>query len=360
LADENRAPPAVVDGVGDPLERAPTQTAEIEELLLEDPYGLDFFFALRRMECLHPDRPRLGQASSPLEEPIRIGQHCSLEFAPATISSCHRQPDSQVLRLEVAFLGLFGPNGPLPLHLTEYALERVQRHKDRTFLSFVDIFHHRLLCLFYRGWASAQPTVSFDRPEQDRFGEYLGSLCGLGLPALRNRDAMDDAAKLHFAGHLLCTAKNAEGLESLIGTYLQVPVWVTELVGEWLEIAPEEWCLLGATPATGTLGKTAVAGAYAYECQHRFRVHIGPVGLVRFEQLLPGGDGLEALVAVIRNYVGDELAWDVQLILRREEVPLLNLGRSSRLGWTTWLGIRRDETDADDLILDPLRAANDV
>jgi len=63
---------------------------------------------------------------------------------------------------------------------------------------------------------------------------------------------------------------------------------------------------------------------------------------------------------VIRNYVGDELAWDVQLILRREEVPLLNLGRSSRLGWTTWLGIRRDETDADDLILDPLRAANDV
>ena len=357
MANENRAPPSALgDGVDQHASRGgPLRTTEFEDRLREEPFGFDFFYALRQLECLHSDQPRLGRAASPQDESIRLGQDCSLAFAPATLSSCQSHSSSETLRLGVAFLGLFGPNGPLPLHLTEYALERVQRYKDRTLLSFADVFHHRLLCLFYRGWANAQPTVNFDRPSEDRFGEYVASLCGLGLRSLRNRDAMLDASKLFFAGRLQCGAKNAEGLEAMIGEYFRVMVAITEFVGEWLEIAPRDRCMLGATPSTGTLGVTAIAGAYAFECQHKFRVHIGPIGLVKFEQFLPGGGGLAALIAVVRNYVGDEYVWDLQLILRREEVPPLRLGTSAaRLGWTSWLGTRPGDTDADDLILDPL------
>ncbi|MCG6860499.1 MAG: type VI secretion system baseplate subunit TssG [Chromatiaceae bacterium] len=335
--------------------RTPSSSLSLEDDLLKEPYSFGFFYAMRRLECLHPEWPRLGKAPSPVQEPIRLGQDCSMEFAPSTITSCGWEPDSENPRLGVAFLGLFGPNGPLPLHLTDYALERARRHKDRTFLRFADVFHHRLLCLFYRGWASAQPAVSFDRPREDRFGEYVASLCGLGLPSLRNRDAMLDVAKLYFAGHLQCVAKNADGLAAIIGGYFRVAVAITEFVGEWLEISPQDRCMLGASPKTGTLGVTAIAGAYAFECQHKFRVHIGPVGLVRFEQLLPGGEGLAALVAVVRNYVGDEYVWDLQLILRKEEVPALRLGAAARLGWTSWLGIRPTDEDADDLILNPFR-----
>ena len=39
----------------------------------------------------------------------------------------------------------------------------------------------------------------------------------------------------------------------------------------------------------------------------------------------------------------------MQLILRKSEVPPLVLGRQGRLGWTTWLGQRHTDTDADDL-----------
>jgi type VI secretion system protein ImpH len=338
LADEKRTPPG---------------SLKLLEDLLEEPYSFGFFCAMRRLECLHPQWPRLGKAPSPVREPVRLGQDCSMDFAPSTISSFRRQPESEIPRLGVAFLGLFGPNGPLPLHLTDYALERARRYKDWTFLRFADLFHHRYLCMFYRGWANAQPAVSFDRPEDDRFGEYVASLCGLGLPSLRNRDAMLDNAKLHFAGRLLCGAKNADGLGAIIGDYFLVTVSITEFVGEWLEISPRDRCMLGATPATGTLGATAIAGAYAFECQHKFRVHIGPIGLVRYEQLLPGGESLTALIALVHNYVGDEYVWDLQLILRKEEVPALNLGAEARLGWTSWLGVRPSENDADDLILSP-------
>ena len=39
---------------------------------------------------------------------------------------------------------------------------------------FLDLFHHRFLALFYRAWAQAQPHVSRDRPDDDRFAVYVG------------------------------------------------------------------------------------------------------------------------------------------------------------------------------------------
>jgi type VI secretion system protein ImpH len=58
-------------------------------------------------------------------------------------------------------------------------------------------------------------------------------------------------------------------------------------------------------------------------------------------------------VPIVRNYVGDEFSWDVNLILLKEEVPALRLGAAGRLGWTTWLGTRRSARNAADLILNP-------
>ena len=72
-------------------------------------------------------------------------------------------------RLQVRLFGLFGPNGPLPLHITEYARERLRHAGDPTLSRFLDVFHHRFLALFYRAWAQAQPHVNRDRPKEDRF-----------------------------------------------------------------------------------------------------------------------------------------------------------------------------------------------
>jgi type VI secretion system protein ImpH len=73
-------------------------------------------------------------------------------------------------------------------------------------------------------------------------------------------------------------------------------------------------------------------------------------------RLLPGAKSEAALVALVRNYLGDEFAWDLQLILKKDEVPATVLGSSGQLGWTSWLGKREEATDAGDVIIDLQRS----
>jgi type VI secretion system protein ImpH len=81
------------------------------------------------------------------------------------------------------------------------------------------------------------------------------------------------------------------------------------------------------------------------------------MSLKDYKRMLPGGSSLPRLTAIVRNYIGDELSWDVNLILQEQEVPLLKLGEVGQLGWTTWLTPRPSEDDAGDLYLDALRVA---
>ncbi len=57
------------------------------EALHREPYAYDFYQAMRRLENLHRDKPRLGEALRPADEPVRLGQEPSLSFAPAPLSA---------------------------------------------------------------------------------------------------------------------------------------------------------------------------------------------------------------------------------------------------------------------------------
>ena len=287
------------------------------------------------------------------DDPIRLGQQPSMAFAPSTLASFKAGDVKHPSHLNVFFLGLFGPNGPLPLHLTEYAFDRLHNADDPTFARFADIFHHRILSLFYRARANVEPTVSFDRPDEDHFSLYLGSLFGQGTEPFQHRDAMPDLAKLHYAGLLSCQTHNAEGLRAVLQDFFKMPIDIEQFVGHWMELSEECRTRLAETPTTGLLGMTAVAGARVWDRQYKFRIFVGPVGLSDYLRLLPDGSGLSRLIAVVRNYAGNELLWDLNLILKKEEVPPLALGKSGRLGWTTWLTDKPIKKDADDLILNP-------
>src|SRR6185369_7881895 len=128
-----------------------------------------------------------------------LGQEPDMAFAPAPLASFEPGEKGRPGRLQVRLFGLLGPNGPLPLHFTEYARERLRHANDPTLSRFLDLFHHRLMTLFYRAWAQAQPHVSRDRPNDDRFAVYVGALFGLSQPTSRNRDTLPDLAKLFHA-----------------------------------------------------------------------------------------------------------------------------------------------------------------
>ncbi|MDN5508445.1 MAG: type VI secretion system baseplate subunit TssG, partial [Pseudomonas sp.] len=116
----------------------------------QEPWEYDFFQALRRIECETPELPRLGHSLRLADDPLRLGQQADCTFAPATLASVDAGGDGKPARLEQFFFGLGGPNGPLPLHITEYVRERQRNNADSTSKQFLDVFHHRLLTLFYR------------------------------------------------------------------------------------------------------------------------------------------------------------------------------------------------------------------
>ncbi|MGL4511483.1 MAG: type VI secretion system baseplate subunit TssG [Lacipirellulaceae bacterium] len=344
-------------------DRTPPHLVKLLEELRRNPHGFDFFQAVRLLDCAHPDKPQTGRGQRCDDDAVRIEQEASMAFAPSTLSKADAPSAGRPWRLVQSFFGLLGPNGPLPMHLTEYTRDRRRDRGDETFLHFLNVFHHRMAGFFYRAWARVRPTVSHDQPSADRFSEYVGSLFGLGMPSLRGRDAFPDLPKRHFAGLLSCQARHAEGLEAILSGYFCFPVRVEEFVGQWVEVPGNSRCFTGQ--ASAVLGVETIVGSHFWDCQQKFRVVIGPLTLEDYKRMLPGGaadgadrrESLATLVAAVRTYVGDELDWDLQLVLRKEEVPPSELGSGACLGWTSWMPSPTTLRDADDLVLHPLEMA---
>ncbi len=325
------------------------------EALVKRPYAFDFFLAVRLLESQRQDLPRIGFSISPDEDPVRFWQKPSLRFAPAALDSVWVNGPDSVPRMAINFFGLFGPNAPVPPHITEYALERELHYKDTTLTGFFNLFHHRLISLFYRAWAATQKAADLDRPADQRFATYIGSFFGVGMEALQNRDAVPDPAKLYFAGRLACQTRNAEGLEAILREYFHIPAEVHPFAGRWLALPEDSVCRLGESEQSGSLGINSIVGSRFWDCQLSFHLRFGPMSLADYERMLPKGDAFERLKHWVLNYCGEHFFWDVQLVLRAEEVPPICLGKSTRLGWTSWLQTQPPASDAADLILNPPR-----
>lgn len=324
---------------------------EFLKQLQETPYQFDFFQAVRRLECIYGKE--LGKSIKPGDDPIRLTHHGHIRFAPSTIYSFIPQKNNKPARLSSYFLGLLGPQGPMPMYLTEYAHERKIHYHDETLIHFLDTFHHRMLSFFYRSWADNQPVVNLDHSDQDKFKNYTGSFLGIGDAACQNRDELADSNKLFMSGHLSCQTKHVQGLESLIFSFFRLPVKIKEFVGEWISLPKDNQCQLGLGSNVNTLGENIIVGSKVWEAHQKFRIIFGPLSYADYKIFLPGNYSLKILIDMVRNYVGDIFNWDLQLILKKEEVPSLEINGHQQLGYTTWALSSMKERDADELIFTP-------
>ncbi len=310
---------------------------KLEGRLAHTAYRFDFFQVMRLLECLHAERPRFGQSLRPSDDPVRLGQAVELGFAPTEVTRYQPATAGSPARLTVSFIGLLGANGPMPLHLTEYVRGRVRYRNDRTLSSFLDVFHHRMLSLFYRSWSSSQPVVSFDRPHSDSFARYVGSLCGLGSAATRGRDSIGELAKLHFSSLLASKVRHASGLGLLLSQYFGVPVAIQQFVGQWLRLPEPECTRFGAYGAKA-LGQGQLLGRRVWDRQNKFRIVIGPLQAADYHRLQPDQPAFRRLAEWVRVYTGGLLDWDVQLRLTPGAATAMRLNGRVRLSRTTWLG----------------------
>jgi type VI secretion system protein ImpH len=332
---------------------SPVDLSEVEELLRSEPYRFEFFQAIRLLERMAPDRKPLGRFTNPSDEVARLGAYPSLSFPASEIQSID-WPEGKPPSLAVNFMGVTGPQGPLPHFYTTLMLARL-RSGDRTLRDFLDLFHHRMLSFFYQAWEKYRFAVSYERGERDRFSHHLLDLIGLGTLGLQERLAVPDDAFLFFAGILGQRPHSAHALELLLNDYFEVPFEVIQLVGGWFRLDDTtECCIGGRSTPSEQLGLGAVVGDEVWNQQARARVRIGPLDLENYLDFLPNGSAYESLRALLRFWTNEEIDFEVQLILEREEVPRCQLGGEGdgapQLGWVTWMKSKPMERHPEETI----------
>jgi len=327
----------------------------LDERLLEHPYEYDFFQAVRLLHLILNDRPGVGRIAKPDEEPVRFKARQSLEFPPSSLHSLSTEADPP--QMAVAFIGLTGVQGVLPHHYTEHILARAPA-KDFAMAEFFDLFNHRIVSLFYRAWEKHRLPVRFQlaaaKGELDEFTQYLFDWIGMGTPRLRGRMAIRDEALLRYAGLLGQRPPCAVALEAILHDYFGAPVEIEEFVGVWYRLAKDDQCNLDEVASRNQLGEGAIAGDAVWDPQARFRVRLGPLKLSTFTEFLPDGRAVQELRDLVRFYIGPLLQFDLQLVLKAEEVPWSRLGDESpagpRIGWCGWLKTGEFAQDADDAL----------
>ena len=312
--------------------------AGLEKRLFEEFYRFSFFEAVRLLEEDSPDKKPLGTTLNPAEEPVRFSVKPGFSFPPSDIAHLEQPSGKGRARMDVAFLGLIGPSGVLPYWYNELAVERV-RLKDHTLVDFLDLFHHRLLSLFYLAWKRTSLPANYRQGALDRLSWYLFCLIGLGTDNLRGKIGLAEESLLYCAGLLNRRVPSAAALEAAVAYMADTHVEVHQFIERMIPLDPGDCTQLGA--ANAVLGESIVSGFFARECQSKFRIHLGPMGYRRFLSLLPSGDVLRPLFSFVRYMVGIEYEFEIRVFLKAREVPMCKIGdrspESPRLGWSTWV-----------------------
>ncbi|WP_165244020.1 type VI secretion system baseplate subunit TssG [Paludisphaera soli] len=352
--------------------------ADLIDRLREEPYRFDFFQAVRILTRVAGDRAPVGLDGPFGREAVRFAQYVSLSFPASAIDRIEHldrptAPKSEggesadpgpPPTLTTTFIGLLGPSGVLPTVYTEELLGPQAKRRGAA-VEFFDLFHHRIVSLFFRAWEKYDLPTQWekgrapsgdDSPDGDAFAATLFHLLGLGPESLRGRLAVPDDSLLFYAGLFAQQRRSAMMLERLIVDYFGRPARVVSFVGRWLRLRPEERSRLGRRGSFNRLGCDAVVGGKVWDVQSKFRVRMGPLTLEEFQGFLPGGAASDRLLDLIRFYDRGELDFDVQLVLKKEEVPACRVAKgpgAARLGRTSWLKGRDFERDADDAFLRP-------
>jgi len=316
---------------------APPATAEAHQGSYAGmaPWQLGFLGLLRHLSARHPELPPIGQARRPRDEPFRAGQQAALTFAPREIAQL--QQSSGRIKVQLFGLGMLGPNGALPIHLTEIVRERSEVHRDSTVADFLDLFHHRAFTQFYQAWAGAQAAAGLDRRDDEVFSRYIGWLTGNEAQEIAS-GPLPPHARLAASAHVVREARNPDGIAATLSHFFGVPVRFEEYVPHWIPIDPAEHSRIGRAGAPSLLAQGAVLGEMVPDRQHKFRLVIGPLQLQQYLRFTPNGRDLPILVEWVRAFVGYEFVWEVELRLIPDSAPPAILGAEERLGWSTWLG----------------------
>jgi type VI secretion system protein ImpH len=313
----------------------------IEELQKHgNQYG--FFHAVSLLHRLAPDAVPVGGLGPVEKEAIRFRHDPSLVFSPSDVQSIQLLDDEgkrQQTTVTTTFLGLTGSVSPLANAMSEEVLRDLQDH-DGNLSAFYDIFHHRLISLFFRSWKKYRFYSGFRNDGKDAFTQRALAFVGVDPHGASPRFSLPLAFQLSLAPLLAHRTRSARTLEVALRRVLPegINVRIESFVERIVDIPKEQRIRLGL--ANTTLGEDFVVGRRVHDRSGRFRIHVGPVTYDRYEELLPGNALHAALGRIVDHLSRGTLEAELDVRVREDETPHFLLGdkRGALLASTTRLG----------------------
>jgi type VI secretion system protein ImpH len=304
--------------------------------LQDTPFAFSFFQAVQLLQR-YLGGVQVGGRGPAAEETLRLVPAVSMSFPAADLVAVEPVAASasrpERYRLTTSFLGLYSSDSPLPTFYTEDLLWREDDQK--AVRDFLDIFHHRILSLFYRAWEKYRLPVQF-REGTDDYSRRVFSLLGLGTVQLIGSSGLPSVRLLRYAGLFTRKPHSASGMAGMLRDYFALPaIAVNQCRERWTPIDPAQRNRLGVM--NSMLGKDLSIGAKVRDFGSKFRVVIGPLALPDYLRFLPESKDYAAVINLVRLYATDRLDFDLELRLKAEETPPLRLSSNSplRLGWTS-------------------------
>ncbi len=334
--------------------------------LLTRGWEFDFFQVIWLLERYGGGRVLVGDRGPVGRESFRFRPDVSLAF-PATdvrrIEHCSdTASDTSYYQVEVTFMGLYGVSTPLPLH---YAVDVLRSGGQSATLpgedaeldatgkpqpagqsmgstpvrDFLDIFHHRLISLFFRSWLKYRYDKSFGMPGRDVITDYLLWLIGCSPAYDEATLGVKPIRLLRYAGILTQRPRSAVTLEGMLLDYWEdLPIEVQQCGGRWVPISPADQNFTGKV--NSTLGCDLTVGEEIYDLSGAFNVKVGPMDWTTYLSFLPDGPRFAQTRALVKHYCADPMSFTFELRLRAGEIPemrLLSDGEAGRLGFTSWV-----------------------
>ncbi|MBK6693761.1 MAG: type VI secretion system baseplate subunit TssG [Myxococcales bacterium] len=319
-----------------------TENPETEEqltrLLETNGHRFAFFQVVRILEHLNPGAAPIGERGPLVNEAVRFRHDPSLGFPAGDVSKVRpRVARHGLVFAEVTstFLGLFGANSPLPTTMSEDVLKN--EDDSGSLRAFYDIFHHRLISLFYRAWKKTRMYASHRADGSDRLTQRVLSFVGVdGFGATPNL-GIPPIDLLALAPLLAVRTRSARTLETVLTrVFPGIAVGVESFLERRVMLSDDQRAQLGLR--NGTLGTNFTIGRSVVDRTGRFGVQVGPVDYELFEALLPGGKHHTKLREVVQQFTRGVLEAEVELLLKDDQTPRFQLGeRGAQLGVTTTL-----------------------
>ncbi len=360
------------------------KSTSIIEVLQDDPSQVSFFQAVRLLErsavynskapvagddAVKINHQAVAQFTPPSTELIRFSAQVTLGYPGSELIKVERQqvesntgPRSR-WNVVICFLGLTGSMGVLPFHYTEMVFQRLKL-RDHSLKTFLDMFHHRTVSLFYQAGVKYRLPISYERQrltrtranKVDNHTHVLLSLIGLGTDHMLEQLDAPYESKVFFSGLLSQRVRPASSIRQMISHYFDVPVVIDEFIGEWHELIPDVRSRFPTRQnpkgQNSCLGRSAILGGKGWLAQGKMRVVLGPLNDKQYEQFAPGKPTLEHLNEMVQSYTGSEVECDYVLKIDREHIPnriQLNQKSPPTIGWNTWLATKQQSTNDETL-----------